>query len=336
MPDRTSIVSQTSVVQLEYSPTKGPFSKPQSSDAQWTRFVVISDTHTSTFPVPDGDVLLHTGDLTQMGTLNELKTTLEWLYSLPHPVKIVIAGNHDYAVDREWYAEHWGELYLHRGNEEPEAIHELLKGPRAISANVVYLESEEYRFKIRDEGKEWSVYGSPASQCTPIPGGWAFGYKQEDGKALVAKFPKTDILLTHGPPRDVLDYTRRSECAGCPALLARVTELKPRMHAFGHIHEARGAYLHFWDADSTPPSAQNEPQSEDVKETFWGRIGAKKILQKFRTSRTKEIADQEPPEQTVFVNGANWPAGPNSWKNGRRVKIGETGFQPIVVDLMDV
>ncbi|KAJ7718681.1 Metallo-dependent phosphatase-like protein [Mycena maculata] len=335
---RTLIRSRTSVVQLEYPPEEGPRPKPQeSSDAHWTRFVLISDTHTSTFPVPDGDVLLHTGDLTQMGTLKELETTMEWLYALPHQVKIVIAGNHDYALDHEWYAENWRELPFHRKEpESAEPIREFLKGPRAVRANVVYLQSEGHKFRVREGGQEWTVYGSPH---TPTRGGWGFGYKPENGEALVSQFPKTDILLTHGPPRDVFDYTNRSDSAGCPALSRRVMELKPKLHAFGHIHEARGAYIHFWRPDSSPPSAQNEPQAEDVKDTFWTKIKlfkAKKALERFgiSTAVPGTVVD-EPFEQTVFVNGANWPAGQRAWNNGRRVKIGAVGFQPIVVDLME-
>jgi len=37
----------------------------------------------------------------------------------------------------------------------------MLKGQRAIDAGIVYLQDEEYKFKVREEGREWSVYGSP-------------------------------------------------------------------------------------------------------------------------------------------------------------------------------
>ena len=40
-------------------------------------------------------------------------------------------------------------------------IREMLKGQRAIDAGVVYLQDEEYKFKAREGGREWSVYGSP-------------------------------------------------------------------------------------------------------------------------------------------------------------------------------
>lgn len=81
-----TIQSATSIAHLEYDPKKLP-SVP--SDA-WTRFVCISDTHSRTFPVPPGDVLLHSGDLTETGTCEEFKITIEWLYSLPHPIKMSV------------------------------------------------------------------------------------------------------------------------------------------------------------------------------------------------------------------------------------------------------
>lgn len=61
---------------------------PMHPGKSWTRFVCISDTHSRTFPVPDGDVLLHAGDLSSWGYPQQLKTTLTWLRSLPHPMKM--------------------------------------------------------------------------------------------------------------------------------------------------------------------------------------------------------------------------------------------------------
>ena len=75
--------SSHAIVHLKYDPT----SPPPCPDS-WTRFVCISDTHSGTFPVPDGNVLLHGGDLTETGTEEEFNTTMEWLYSLPHPTKM--------------------------------------------------------------------------------------------------------------------------------------------------------------------------------------------------------------------------------------------------------
>lgn len=58
------------------------------------RFVCISDTHDDDCRshVPDGDVLLHAGDLTNFGTLEELQTAVDWIISFPHAVKVMVAG----------------------------------------------------------------------------------------------------------------------------------------------------------------------------------------------------------------------------------------------------
>lgn len=78
------IESPTAIVHLEYDPD----SLPSPPSNKWTRFVCISDTHGKTFSAPPGDVLLHSGDLTQIGTQKEFETTMNWLYSLPHPTKM--------------------------------------------------------------------------------------------------------------------------------------------------------------------------------------------------------------------------------------------------------
>jgi hypothetical protein len=87
LPHRARIVTPTSIVQLGYDTL--PLPKPEPTTGQvWARFVLISDTHGKTFPVPDGDVLLHSGDLTRSGTLSDLRHMMAWLCALPHPIKM--------------------------------------------------------------------------------------------------------------------------------------------------------------------------------------------------------------------------------------------------------
>ncbi|KAJ6572105.1 Metallo-dependent phosphatase-like protein [Mycena capillaripes] len=314
LPRRTRIISPTSIVQLEYSPH--PLPKPASTATEsWTRFVLLSDSHARTFPVPDGDVLLHSGDLTTRGTFRDLRRTMEWLYALPHPIKIIIAGNRDFALDREWYDVNWVQIARHGIWEPSEPIAELLTGPRAVAANIVYLRDQQYKFTARPGGREWSVYGSPLS---PNFGARirAFGYDAPDAEAVVSTFPETDILLTHGPPHNVLDFTEKETCAGCPALAARLAALRPRLHVFGHIHEARGAYVHLWSREDGL-GAQNGSQTS--------------------LEDPGDISEEVIPEgaQTVFVNASNSPAGPNEWRNGEAVAMGGPGVQPVVVDLRE-
>lgn len=52
----------------------------------------------------------------------------------------------------------------------------------------------------------------------------------------------TDVLITHGPAYGVLDAVLPDkEQVGCPQLRrALETRLHPKLHVFGHIHEAYG------------------------------------------------------------------------------------------------
>ena len=85
-PAAIILSSPTELVHLEYDPNS--LESPPSHE--WTRFVCISDTHSRTFDVPPGDVLLHSGDLTGTGTFQGFKQTMDWLYSLPHKIKMSV------------------------------------------------------------------------------------------------------------------------------------------------------------------------------------------------------------------------------------------------------
>ena len=67
------------------------------------RVVCISDTHNCNgqISVPDGDVLVHSGDATITGTVAEIKNFNTWFSALPHRHKVFIAGNHDWLFERE-------------------------------------------------------------------------------------------------------------------------------------------------------------------------------------------------------------------------------------------
>lgn len=68
------------------------------------RIVAMSDTHDtheqfdiSTFP--EADMFIHAGDFTQYSYRGELNRFREFLEKLPYKHKVVIAGNHDFALD---------------------------------------------------------------------------------------------------------------------------------------------------------------------------------------------------------------------------------------------
>ncbi|PWN45032.1 Metallo-dependent phosphatase [Ceraceosorus guamensis] len=248
----------TDVVHLQYDVHAPP---PLASPSH-ARFVILSDTHSTEPEVPDGDVLLHCGDLTDIGTQHSFERFLDWFRSHPHQTKIAIAGNHDFAADNKtgWYDRKGRSI--HRQFNEPQAntarVSELLREKR--SDGFVYLEDERYSFSIAREGvrdRVWNVYGSP---WTPKFGGWAWNHERgAQAKMLYANVPTdVDLLLTHGPPHgfgdlDVIRYGRSH--VGCEELTRKLTagELSPRIHAFGHIHEARGVFREQWPREIHRP-----------------------------------------------------------------------------------
>ena len=83
----------------------------------------------------------------------------------------------------------------------------------------------------------FKFYGTP---YVPTYGDWAFMEKEIFLNIRYDKIPNdTDILVTHGPPQYTLDNTGGGN-VGSNSLGRKVLEVKPIVHAFGHIHEAYG------------------------------------------------------------------------------------------------
>jgi calcineurin-like phosphoesterase family protein len=179
--------------------------------------VCISDTHNATLAptdVPPGDVLIHAGDATQSGRAHELQATLDWLAALPHPHKLLIAGNHD--------------LVLDPGKPDEHAELDTLDWH-----DVRYLDRKTVTLTL-DSGRALRVYGDPR---TPRHGNGAFQYPRADAvQAWAGCVPEdVDVIVTHGPPAAHCDWD-----LGCRGLLAEVWRVRPRLLVCGHVHVAYG------------------------------------------------------------------------------------------------
>jgi len=305
----------------------------------YTRFVLLSDTHTHTFPVPEGDILLHAGDLTEYGTIEELEITLDWLAGMPHQHKVLIAGNHDDCLDEATL------IAQQRAHDERKQRKHVTtkgsskgkRGPAGSSVYTdIYAEAEELLSRpeyngliyLKDEAcsisvqrgsgngnhdaangtgtgktntnsKTWKIWGLPWSAALCS---LAFNIPAGVSSAhLYEEIPDDiDILMTHGPPYEYLDRIRYGHrSVGCKDLQKRTLEIQPRLHVWGHIHEDRGVQVGV-HKHHEHVHAQKMPEEETR-----GKL------------------------PTVFVNAAN--AGtfsrPREWGTG--------GYQPIVVDLRD-
>ena len=176
------------------------------------RLVVMSDTHGRhrDIEVPDGDLFVHAGDFTYFnGSTHAIRDFNDWLGHLPHKSKVVIPGNHD------------------SGFIDPEYRELITEATLLVNEGTVM------------EGLK--IWGSPV---TPFDWG-AFGPEtSEERECLFSRIPQgTDILITHGPPRGILDKAlKQKEPQGCGQLLAAVRRVRPRLHIFGHIHEQYGMF----------------------------------------------------------------------------------------------
>jgi len=177
------------------------------------KFIVISDTHglhKDLANLPEGDVLIHAGDFCNHGTKDEAIKFLTWFNNLNYRHKILIAGNHDFIAA-----------------QCPKKFSKL------IPTGITYLNDSGTRIE------NWNIWGSPVQ-----PGlvGWAFGKPR--GAAMNKHWDlipnATDILITHTPPKEILDQSSRGHSLGCEELSKRIEEVKPQVNVFGHIHNSYG------------------------------------------------------------------------------------------------
>jgi predicted phosphodiesterase len=110
-----------------------------------TRIVCISDTHShEDFILPDGDILIHAGDLTRRGSCYELEKVLNWLKTLTKfRLKIIIAGNHDAALDKTYYEANW--RLFHTEKENNEEIINMFNDPTLQNNyGIIYLQDQMF------------------------------------------------------------------------------------------------------------------------------------------------------------------------------------------------
>jgi Icc-related predicted phosphoesterase len=190
------------------------------------KIVCISDTHLKhDFKVPNGDILVHAGDLTSTGTMQQVIIAANWLIPFPHKYKVFVAGNHDTLFETN-----------------PKVAEAIFK-----AKNVHYL------FENGITIKGIKFWGTPYQ---PTYNNRAFNL-QRGSKELKAKFDKIpydlDVLITHSPPYGILDISEvDNQHAGDEELLRVVLDRKPKVHIFGHIHGGYGQlqteHTHFINA----------------------------------------------------------------------------------------
>lgn len=181
------------------------------------KLVCVSDTHgqEAKLSVPDGDILVHCGDFSNMGTEKELISFAGWLKRQPHKQIFISPGNHDGLTQ-----------------ENPARAKEILENSRP-GVRLMLHEAIEFG------GLKWFL-----SPYTQEFSGWWWMAEEEELAQRWAEIPDdTQILVTHGPAFGILDTIENQPDyhAGSKSLLERIGQLKDLRHFFsGHLHHTNG------------------------------------------------------------------------------------------------
>ncbi|KAF4840413.1 UPF0046 protein T07D4.2 [Colletotrichum siamense] len=314
-----------------------------------TRILIISDTHGASSlpgsqPLPPVDVAIHCGDLTEESKLVEFQKTINLMKSINAPLKIMIAGNHDWTLDTPIFKSKIAEIpppvdmaLVHAEYGTFNQARDLLLSSSAT--DITFLQHQGTHRLALPNGARLTLYASP---FTPSTEDWAFQYDpREEASRQWDVSDDVDVVVTHGPPHGVLDRTAGGERIGSAGLFAAVRRAKPRLHCFGHVHRGWGAKLVRWRrsegaalADGLaaagegpgPAAASHFADIDHEKSVAVGSLagltpgrldGADVIAEKRRKMEeglrrgyftTSHCADDERPlvpgEDTLFVNAA--------------------------------
>lgn len=205
--------------------------------------------------------------------------------------------------------------------EDPKEIKALYTHPSTRAAGIHYLEEGLYTFTLPSTKARFTIYASP---YTPEFCQWAFPYERHIDRYNdknptsssssssssaqrrdldftppnpVPDWPAVDIMLTHGPPYGVYDKVVPSGShVGCENLLKATTRAKPRLHVFGHIHEAYGAGRMDWGSKKIK-EIKGDP--EDVLEDRGVFVDASKGSENRGGNGELRFG-----EETLFVNAS--------------------------------
>ncbi len=182
---------------------------------------LLSDTHNrhNRFKCEGGDILLHAGDCSGRGKRDEVLQFLDWYADQDYSNLIMIPGNHDFIFETNF-----GEMKKECNDR-----------------NITLLNDSG----VTVEGIK--IWGSPVQ---PHFNDWAFNrFRGSDIKKHWDLIPEdTEILITHGPPYEILDEVtnvmgdsyRVPQYVGCQDLMDKLEKTQVKLHVFGHIHEGRG------------------------------------------------------------------------------------------------
>jgi Icc-related predicted phosphoesterase len=244
----------------------------------WLRLIVFSDTHCKNDQLPsreeslaiDADALIHCGDFMDRGSGDEALPFVEWLRTQPQPIKLVVPGNHDRAMDPTERAHdanaiamlrqastleppicsmaELDEACARRPDVSPSvAQNQLLARVHRVGALRIFCSSLLPR---QPKARPRMAFGRARGPA--LRAAWLSALKAalkrcnadddddddddvSDERALAQQF---DVLVTHTPPHAITDPHRIGDEQLRALLLGRKTSAA--LHLCGHVHVARG------------------------------------------------------------------------------------------------
>lgn len=246
----------------------------------------MSDTHGAELPstFPPCDVLLHCGDTTEDGLPSSISQALHSLGRIPAELKLIIAGNHEISLDKEYCISVGGSA-------------EMVAQSRALVSNdpaseasinrITFLEEGTHTFTLAS-GATFTIYASP---YTSVYGCSGFKYPSKQDRfnppattpswgtntgTESSRIPDgVDIIMTHGPAKYILDATTEGDSIGCEHLRRAVERVRPKLFCFGHVHAGYGAQRLEFDAKKVGGDATEDSIVEVPKE-WVGKVQARK------------------------------------------------------------
>lgn len=176
------------------------------------KIVCTSDTHDIDYPeLPDGDILLHAGDISMSGAPGEIERFIRWFKKQPYRHKIFVGGNHDRALADFGFG-YFADPY---------------------KDGITYMDNSY----VEVEGLK--IWGSGASRTFGHI--TAFMHSEEGLDRIYSNIPdSTDIIVSHTPAYGVLDAEEDGRPLGSTALAEHIFRVKPKMVLCGHIHGGYG------------------------------------------------------------------------------------------------
>lgn len=177
-----------------------------SAASREVRICCISDTHgdeAALGELPPADILIHTGDFTFFGRDSTIQAFEAWGKRQPQDQRHKIVT----------LGNHENRFVQDDGNVLGE-----LKA--ALSSFTVLVDET-----VEVDGL--NIYGAPF-----------YPDQDSENQQILPISPDIDIVLTHNPPKGCLDGGQ-----GHVALAKAVSAAAPKLHVFGHIHEAYGAIM---------------------------------------------------------------------------------------------